>query len=91
MHGLSLTPTISSPNLDSANVGPSEEYLLVYSVYVLEASTSNRLTHFYPPLNLIPLIFIRPLRLIVPADKLRSARITLLKATHLPQVLLSFS
>ncbi|TVY55879.1 Calcium channel, partial [Lachnellula suecica] len=27
-----------------------EEYLFVYSVYVLEASTSNRLTHFYPPL-----------------------------------------
>lgn len=24
-----------------------EEYLYVYSVYVLEASTSNRLTHFY--------------------------------------------
>lgn len=27
-----------------------EEYLYVYSVYVLEASTSKRLTHFYPPL-----------------------------------------
>jgi hypothetical protein len=27
-----------------------EEYLFVYSVYVLEASTSKRLTHFYPPL-----------------------------------------
>lgn len=24
-----------------------EEYLYVYSIYVLEASTSNRLTHFY--------------------------------------------
>src|ERR1700728_4141488 len=24
-----------------------EEYLYIYSVYVLEASTSNRLTHFY--------------------------------------------
>lgn len=27
-----------------------EEHLYVYSVYVLEASTSNSLTHFYPPL-----------------------------------------
>jgi len=27
-----------------------EEYLFVYSVYVLQASTSKRLTHFYPPL-----------------------------------------
>ncbi|KAF8855335.1 hypothetical protein BDZ45DRAFT_805084 [Acephala macrosclerotiorum] len=61
-----------------------EEYLFVYSVYVLEASTSNRLTHFYPPFNLIPLIFIRPLRLFVPADQLRTTRIFLLKATHLP-------
>ncbi|KAE8443417.1 hypothetical protein EG329_001898 [Mollisiaceae sp. DMI_Dod_QoI] len=61
-----------------------EEYLFVYSVYVLEASTSNRLTHFYPPFNLIPLIFIRPLRLCVPADKLRTTRIFLLKVTHLP-------
>lgn len=61
-----------------------EEYLFVYSVYVLEASTSNRLTHFYPPFNLIPLILIRPLRLFVPADKLRTTRIFLLKATHLP-------
>ncbi|CZR64510.1 uncharacterized protein PAC_14408 [Phialocephala subalpina] len=61
-----------------------EEYLFVYSVYVLEASTSNRLTHFYPPFNLIPLVFIRPLRLFIPADQLRTARIFLLKATHLP-------
>ncbi|KAH8594543.1 hypothetical protein B0O99DRAFT_625182 [Bisporella sp. PMI_857] len=63
-----------------------EEYLFVYSVYVLEASTSNRLTHFYPPLNLIPLFFIRPLRLFVSAEKLRSTRIVVLKITHLPIV-----
>ncbi|KAK5132413.1 hypothetical protein LTR08_009096 [Meristemomyces frigidus] len=29
-----------------------EEYLSVYAVYVLEASTSNRLTYFIPPLTL---------------------------------------
>ncbi len=51
-----------------------------------QASTSNRLTHFYPPLNLIPLIFIRPLRLFLSADKLRRTRIMVLKATHLPIV-----
>ena len=27
-----------------------EEQVYVYSVYVLEASTSNNLTHFFPPL-----------------------------------------
>lgn len=63
-----------------------EEYLFVYSVYVLEASTSNRLTHFYPPLNLLPLILIRPLRLFLPASKLRQMRIVLLKITHFPIV-----
>ncbi|GJC78464.1 hypothetical protein ColLi_01302 [Colletotrichum liriopes] len=64
-----------------------EEYLYVYSVYVLEASTSNRLTHFYPPFNLIALVIFRPLRLFLPSDdKFRHSRILLLKATHLPIV-----
>lgn len=64
-----------------------EEYLYVYSVYVLEASTSNRLTHFYPPFNLLALAIFRPLRLVLPSDnKFRAARILLLKATHLPIV-----
>jgi len=63
-----------------------EEYLYVYSVYVLEASTSNRLTHFFPPLNLLPLLLIRPLRLCIPADQLRGIRIALLKITHTPIV-----
>ncbi|PHH83926.1 hypothetical protein CDD83_2785 [Cordyceps sp. RAO-2017] len=64
-----------------------EEYLYVYSVYVLEASTSNRLTHFYPPFNLIALIIFRPLRLVFSRDeKFRAGRIVLLKITHLPVV-----
>jgi hypothetical protein len=64
-----------------------EEYNFVYSVYVLEASTSNRLTHFYPPFNLLALVIFRPLRLFLPSDnKFRGARIVLLKATHLPIV-----
>ncbi|KAI0600080.1 ion transporter [Biscogniauxia sp. FL1348] len=64
-----------------------EEYLYVYSVYVLEASTSNRLTHFYPPFNLIALGIFRPLRLFLPSDsKFRQARIVLLRATHAPIV-----
>lgn len=64
-----------------------EEYLYVYSIYVLEASTSNRLTHFYPPFNLLALVIFRPLRLFLPSDtKFRAARIALLKATHMPIV-----
>ncbi|TWU72779.1 hypothetical protein ED733_003471 [Metarhizium rileyi] len=64
-----------------------EEYLYVYSVYVLEASTSNRLTHFYPPFNLLALVIFRPLRLCLPSvGKYRAGRIILLRATHLPIV-----
>ncbi|RBR17879.1 uncharacterized protein FIESC28_06318 [Fusarium coffeatum] len=64
-----------------------EEYLYVYSVYVLEASTSNRLTHFYPPFNLLALVIFRPWRLIFSADeRFRVGRIMLLKATHWPIV-----
>lgn len=36
--------------------------------------------------NLIPLVFIRPLRLCIPGEQLRRARIALLKATHLPYI-----
>ncbi|KAG6000014.1 hypothetical protein E4U21_006044 [Claviceps maximensis] len=64
-----------------------EEYLYVYSVYVLEASTSNRLTHFYPPFNLIALVIFRPMRFIFPSrGKFRAGRIVLLRATHMPIV-----
>lgn len=64
-----------------------EEYLYVYSVYVLEASTSNRLTHFFPPFNLLAFVIFRPWRLIFSADeKFRAGRIILLRATHWPIV-----
>ncbi|KAG6034484.1 hypothetical protein E4U19_005675 [Claviceps sp. Clav32 group G5] len=64
-----------------------EEYLYVYSVYVLEASTSNRLTHFYPPFNLLALVIFRPMRYMWPSrGKVRAGRIILLRATHLPIV-----
>ncbi|KAM3440826.1 hypothetical protein MY4824_001953 [Beauveria thailandica] len=69
--------------MDAAHV----EYVYVYSVYVLEASTSNRLTHFYPPFNLLALLVFRPWRLVLPGDDaFRRARIWLLKVTHTPIV-----
>ncbi|KAF8241803.1 hypothetical protein K440DRAFT_621656 [Wilcoxina mikolae CBS 423.85] len=59
-----------------------EEYLFMFSIMVLEASTSNRLVVFYPPLNLLPLILLRPLRLFFPAPQIRKWRIVLLKLSH---------
>ncbi|KAF1943035.1 hypothetical protein EJ02DRAFT_152406 [Clathrospora elynae] len=78
---ISLLSNSLSKVLDHAR----DEYLFIYSVYVLEATSSNRLTYFLPPLNLIPLL-IRPFRLVLPSERLRGARIVLLKATHLPFV-----
>jgi len=65
-----------------------EEYLFQYSIYVLESSTSRRLTYFMPPFNLVPLLFLRPLRLVLPSEDVRRIRILVLKVTHLPFVAL---
>lgn len=82
----SLTGVLSN-SFSRVTTHAKEEYLYVYSVYVLEASTSNRLTHFYPPFNLIAFVIFRPWRLIFPKDdKFRAGRILLLKLTHVPIV-----
>ncbi|KAJ9283594.1 hypothetical protein DTO021C3_8807 [Paecilomyces variotii] len=65
-----------------------EEYLFQLSIYVLESSNSRRLTYFLPPLNLIPLFFLRPLRLFLSAGTSRRVRIVLLKITHFPFVVI---
>lgn len=41
-----------------------------------------------PPLNLFPLIVLRPLRLFLPSEQVRRIRIVVLKATHIPFVAL---
>lgn len=82
----SLTGVLSN-SFSRVTTHAKEEYLYVYSVYVLEASTSNRLTHFYPPFNLLAFAVFRPWRLIFPkSDTLRAGRILLLRLTHLPIV-----
>jgi len=53
-----------------------------------ESCTSRRLTYFIPPTNLIPLLFIRPLRLILPSETVRQIRIMLLRAVSAPFVAL---
>ncbi|KAG9993458.1 hypothetical protein KCU78_g18877, partial [Aureobasidium melanogenum] len=78
--------SILSNSLSNVLSHAREEYLYVYSVFVLEASTSNRLTYFVPPLNLFSLA-LRPLRLFLSAEQLRYSRIVVLKMTHLPHVL----
>ncbi|KAJ5488504.1 hypothetical protein N7539_003394 [Penicillium diatomitis] len=80
----------STPFLPPFFCGGSVLILLLgrLSIYVLESSNSRRLTYFMPPLNLIPLLCIRPMRLFLSAGTVRRVRIMLLRATHLPFVAL---
>lgn len=78
--------SILSESFSKVTAQAREEYLFVYSIYVLESASSNRLTHFCPPFNIIPLILIRPLRIFLPASQLRNLRIIILKIIHLPIV-----
>ncbi|KAK1821272.1 hypothetical protein LTR12_004330 [Friedmanniomyces endolithicus] len=82
---LSTLISLLSNSLTKVIEHAREEYLSVYAIFVLEASTSNRLTYFIPPLNLLP-VLLRPLMLVMSAEKLRTLRIVLLKATHWPFV-----
>ncbi|KAB8232427.1 uncharacterized protein BDW43DRAFT_109104 [Aspergillus alliaceus] len=85
---ISSLVSLMSMSLEGVMAHAREEYLFQLSIYVLESSNSRRLTYFMPPLNLIPLLCIRPLRLFLPAEHIRRVRIVLLKATHLPFVAL---
>ena len=63
------------------------EYLYVYAVYVLEASASNRLIHFYAPFNFIAWIVFQPWAYLFPnSPTIRKVSIATLKITHLPIV-----
>ncbi|KAJ5690828.1 hypothetical protein N7462_005220 [Penicillium macrosclerotiorum] len=85
---LSSLISLMSMSLEGVMLHAREEYLFQLSIYVLESSNSRRLTYFMPPLNLIPLLCIRPLRLFLSAGTVRRVRIVLLRATHLPFVML---
>lgn len=65
-----------------------ETYTLTFSIFVLESCTSRRLTYFIPPTNLIPLLLVRPLRLVLPSDSVRQIRVLLLRAVSIPFVAL---
>ncbi|EYE96345.1 uncharacterized protein EURHEDRAFT_410860 [Aspergillus ruber CBS 135680] len=83
---ISSLVSLMSMSLEGVLSHAREEYLFQLSIYVLESSNSRRLTYFMPPMNLIPLLCIRPLRLFLPAESIRRVRILLLRATHLPFV-----
>ncbi|RPB05922.1 hypothetical protein L873DRAFT_1796778 [Choiromyces venosus 120613-1] len=85
---LLITSLISllSNSLTNMMNNAREEYLFMFSITVMEAATSNRLVVFYPPMNLLSLILLRPLRLVLSANRMRKWRIALLKFSHFPFV-----
>ncbi|PGH13617.1 hypothetical protein AJ80_06249 [Polytolypa hystricis UAMH7299] len=83
---ISSVISLMSLSLTEIMAHAREEYLFQLSIYVLESCSSRRLTYFLPPLNLIPLVCIRPLRLFFPSESVRRARISMLRITHLPFV-----
>ncbi|KAJ5762557.1 uncharacterized protein N7511_005939 [Penicillium nucicola] len=85
---LSSLISLMSMSLEGVMRHAREEYLFQLAIYVLESSNSRRLTYFMPPLNLIPLLCIRPMRIFLSAGTVRRVRIILLRATHLPFVAL---
>ncbi|KAJ5313287.1 uncharacterized protein N7443_000171 [Penicillium atrosanguineum] len=90
---LSSLISLMSMSMEGVMLHAREEYLFQLSIYVLESSNSRRLTYFMPPCshvtkNLIPLFCIRPMRLFLSAGTVRRVRIVLLRATHLPFVML---
>lgn len=85
---ISSLVSLMSMSLEGVMSHAREEYLFQLSIYVLESSNSRKLTYFLPPLNLIPLLCIRPMRLFLSAESVRRVRIVLLRATHLPFVTL---
>ncbi|KAJ5148234.1 hypothetical protein N7526_001586 [Penicillium atrosanguineum] len=69
---LSSLISLMSMSMEGVMLHAREEYLFQLSIYVLESSNSRRLTYFMPP----------------PAGTVRRVRIVLLRATHLPFVML---
>jgi len=67
-----------------ADLHCSDQCVFIHSVFVLEASTSSRHAHFYPPLDLLPLVLITPFQPFLSQERLEGLRYMLLKITHWP-------
>ncbi|KAA8916064.1 hypothetical protein TRICI_001787 [Trichomonascus ciferrii] len=81
---ITVLVSILSQRFSVMMLNAREEYVMFFAATVLESMTTvERLTYFYPPLNLIGLVM-RPLRLILDHNQYRQLRILVLKLTHWP-------
>lgn len=78
--------SILSQKFSETMLHAKEEYAVHFSSAVVESvNTSDRVTYFYPPINIIG-VLMRPLRVVLDHDQYREVRIKVLKATHWPFV-----
>uniref|UniRef100_A0A060SZF3 ARAD1C07194p n=1 Tax=Blastobotrys adeninivorans TaxID=409370 RepID=A0A060SZF3_BLAAD len=81
---ITVLVSILSQRFSVIMLNAREEYALFFASTVLESmTTADRLTYFYPPLNLLGVI-LRPLRLFMNHDQYRQLRISVLKLSHWP-------
>lgn len=78
--------SILSQKFSETMLRAKQEYAIHFSSAVVESvNTSDRLTYFYPPLNILG-VLMRPLRLVLDHEQYREVRIKVLRATHWPFV-----
>lgn len=80
--------SILSQKFSDTMLRAKQEYALHFSSAVVQSvNTSERVTYFYPPVNILG-ILLRPLRLILDHDQYRELRIRVLQSTHWPFVII---
>lgn len=81
---ITVLVSILSQRFSVMMLNAREEYVMFFAATVMESMTTvDRLTYFYPPLNILGLLM-RPLRLALDHNQYRQLRITVLKLSHWP-------
>ena len=86
---LLLTVLISILSNSFARHNSREQFGFIFAVACAESITSDHLAVFLPPLNLIPFLILRPMRIFLPSKHryIRRIKFALLRVTHAPFVL----
>lgn len=83
--------SILSQKFSTIMLNAKQEYALHFSAIVIESvNTSDRVTYFYPPINILGAL-LRPLKLVMTLNSYKTLRIWVLKCTHWPFVVLVYA
>jgi hypothetical protein len=88
---ITVLVSILSQRFSIMMLNAREEYVAMFASTVADSmSNSDRMSYFYPPLNIAGLI-LRPLRLFYTHNQFRELRVSVLKITHFPIALLVYA